>query len=179
VRLARLDTPFFSGSMRRHIRFFALTAALVLIAGYALLPRTPTLTIRNERGKVLARLACEDGRFVHRYVHSVHLSDVDEEYSIKPDGSLRLTATRFDTLGVGIPYDAEGGLSQDGNRFVLRMDRRYRSLPVRVSPLPGHGIVTGGRIYPLSDWIGPGELIVLEARYIPRIGVRTPRREDR
>ena len=165
--------------MRRPIRLFALAAVLVLIAGYALLPRTPTLTIRNERGRILARLACEDGRFVHRYVHSVHLSDVDEEYSIEPDGSLRLTATRFDTLGVGIPYDAEGGFSKDGNRFVLRMDRRYRSLPVRVSPIPGHVIVTGGRIFPLSEWVGPGELAVLEARNIPRIGIRTPRREDR
>lgn len=165
--------------MRRYILFFALTAALVLSAGYALLPRTPTLTIRNARGRVLARLACEDGTFVHRYVHSVHLSDVDEEYSIEPDGSLRLTATRFDTLGVGIPYDAEGGFSQEGDRFVLRMDRRYRSLPVRVSPLPGHMILTGGREYPLARWIAPGDLAILEARNIPRIGVRTSRREDR
>ena len=165
--------------MRRYILFFARTAALVLSAGYALLPRTPTLTIRNARGRVLARLACEDGTFVHRYVHSVHLSDVDEEYSIEPDGSLRLTATRFDTLGVGIPYDAEGGFSQEGDRFVLRMDRRYRSLPVRVSPLPGHMILTGGREYPLARWIAPGDLAILEARNIPRIGVRTSRREDR
>ena len=165
--------------MRRDFRFLALTAALVLYAGYAVLPRTPTLMIRNDRGRVLGRLACEDGTFVHRYVHSVHLSDVDEEYSIEPDGSLRLTATRFDTLGVGIPFDAEGGFSKEGNRFVLRMDRRYRSLPVRVSPIPGHVIITGGGTYPLSEWIGPGDLAVLEARNIPRIGIRTSRREDR
>ncbi len=165
--------------MRRYILFFALTTALVLSAGYALLPRTPTLMIRDARGRVLARLACEDGRFVHRYVHSVHLSDVDEEYSIDPDGSMRLTATRFDTLGVGIPYDAEGGFSQEGDRFVLRMDRRYSSLPVRVSPLPGHMILTGGREYPLARWIAPGDLAILEARNIPRLGVRISRREDR
>lgn len=108
----------------------------------------------------------------------MHLTDVDEEYSIEPDGSLRLTATRFDTLGVGIPYDAEGGFSLEGNRFVLRMDRRYRSLPIRVSPIPGHVVVAGGRVYPLSTWVAPEDLAILEARIIPRIGVLASRREN-
>ncbi len=169
--------------MKRTIRAIlpAAFAALALALGltYTALPRIPVLTIRNDGGKVVASLVCEDGKFIHRYVHSVHLSDVDEEYGIEADGSLRLTATRFDTLGVGIPYDAEGGFSMEGNRFVLRMDRRYRSLPVRVSPLPGHVILTGGREYPLARWIAPGDLAILEARLIPRIGIRGSRRAVR
>lgn len=164
--------------MRHHLRFWILAAALVVTAGLLLVPRTPALVIRNGRGETLARIICRDGTFIHRYVHSVHLSDVDEEYTIEGDGGLRLTATRFDTLGVGIPFDAEGGFSQEGNRFVLRMDRRYRSLPIRVSPIPGHVVVTGGRVYPLSTWIAPGDLAILEARMIPRIGVLASRREQ-
>ncbi|NLJ46791.1 MAG: DUF1850 domain-containing protein [Treponema sp.] len=165
--------------MKRTVRAVALAAVAGLAAVFAALPGTQVLEIRNERGRIVARLECEDGQFVHRYVHSVHLSDVDEDYTIEKDGSLRLTATRFDTLGVGIPYDAEGGFSQEGNRFVLRMDRTYRSLPVRVSPLPGHAILTGDREYPLSRWFAPGDLAILEVRRIPRIGIRSFRRADR
>lgn len=164
--------------MKRYLRFWILAAALAAAAGPLLIPRIPVLVIRNGQGKTLTRIVCRDGTFIHRYVHSVHLSDVDEEYTIEGDGSLRLTATRFDTLGVGIPYDAEGGFSQEGNRFVLRMDRRYRSLPIRVSPIPGHVVVAGGRVYPLSTWIAPEELAILEARMIPRIGVLASRREN-
>lgn len=164
--------------MRRHLRFWILAAALAAAAGSLLVPWIPVLVIRDGQEKTLARIVCRNGTFIHRYVHSVHLTDVDEEYSIEPDGSLRLTATRFDTLGVGIPYDAEGGFSLEGNRFVLRMDRRYRSLPIRVSPIPGHVVVAGGRVYPLSTWVAPEDLAILEARIIPRIGVLASRREN-
>lgn len=165
--------------MKRRLWFLIFAAVAAGAAVFLVLPKVSVLTIRDEGGRIRARLICEDGTFVHRFVHSVHLSDVDEEYTIEADGSLRLTATRFDTLGVGIPSDAEGGFSQEGNRFVLRMDRRYRSLPIRVSPLPGHVILTGGRVYPLSTWIAPEDLAILEARIIPRIGVLVSRREGR
>ena len=156
-----------------------LAAALTAAFGFLLVPGMPILDIQDMSGKTRAQIVCRDGTFVHRYVHSVHLSDVDEEYTIESGGILRLTATRFDTLGVGIPYDAEGGFSQDGNRFVLRMDRKYRSLPIRISPLPGHMIIAGGREYPLSRWIHPGDLAILKARFIPRIGILVFQREDR
>lgn len=142
-----------------------LWMAALGIAAYAAAPRVPVLVLRDESGQVRARIVCTDGRFVHRYVHSVHLSDVDEEYGIDPDNTLHLAATRFDTLGVGIPYDAEGGFSVEGNRFVLKMNRRFRSLPIRVSPLPGHMIIAGGREYPLTEWFAPEDLVTVEAKH--------------
>ncbi len=153
-------------------RAAAWTLGAAVLAGLALLlvlPRVPTLVLRDGRGAVVARIPCEGGGFVHRYVHSVHLSEVDEEYSIERNGILHLTASRFDTLGVGIPYDEECGFSLLDGRFELRMDRRYPSLPVRVSPLSGHAILTGGREYPLTDWFAPGDLVVLTARRLPRL----------
>ena len=179
MRLARTGTLFLSGSMKRIIWVFACVTAFAVAVGFLLFPGTPVLDIRNGQGELLARLVCKNGTFVHRYVHSVHLSDVDEEYSIEADGTLRLTASRFDTLGVGIPFDADGGFSLEGNRFVLRMDRRYRSLPIRVSPLPGHVVITGGREYALSSWVDKEELVILEAKYCPRLLVLFPRRGTR
>lgn len=155
--------------MRRTV-LVALAAMLFLSAALCLaLPRIPTLILENERGRTLARIPCADGTFVHRYVHSIHLRDVDEEYGIEPDGMLHLTASRFDTLGVGIPYDADEGFSLEKGRFLLKMDRRYRSLPIRVSPIPGHLIIAGGHLYALSDWFAPGDLVVLSARNLPRL----------
>lgn len=155
--------------MRRKTAYLFIIIVIAGLAVFACLPRFPVLILRNERGKTVARLLCEDGKFVHRYVHSVHLSDVDEEYRIEPDGTLRLLATRFDTLGVGIPYDAENGFTLLDGRFELKMDRCYRSLPIRMSPMPGHVILIGGRTYPLADWFVPGDLVVISANHLPRL----------
>ncbi|HSV56035.1 MAG TPA: DUF1850 domain-containing protein [Magnetospirillaceae bacterium] len=160
--------PFFNPVLRiLRLGIPALAAAAAIYA--ALLPRVTVLIIRDGRGAVLARLDLNDGRFVHRYVHSVNLTDVDEEYSVEKDGMLRLTAARFDTLGVGMPYEAEKGFSREGNRFVLRMDRSFRRIPLRVSPLPGHVVLAGGRAHPLDRWAKAGELVILEAGSIPRL----------
>jgi hypothetical protein len=156
----------------KRIRWILWVPVVVLaalgLAAYAGGPRVPTLVLRDEVGNVKARIECPEGRFVHRYVHSIHRSDVDEEYEIEQDGTLHLTATRFDTLGVGIPYDAGKGFSQEGGRFVLRLDRSFRSLPIRVSPLAGHLVIVGDKKYPFTEWFAPEDLVVVEAKLLRR-----------
>jgi len=155
--------------IRKNVWIAIIGVLPLMSAVYLFLPRVPTLILRNESGGIVVRIPCEDGRFTHRYVHSIHLTNVDEDFQIQANGTLLLTATKFDTLGVGIPYDADGGFSMEGNRFVLKMNRRYRSLPIRVSPMPGHLIITGGRNYPLTNWFVPEDLVVVEAKNLPRL----------
>jgi len=155
--------------IQKSVWITVLGFVVLLVAAYMFLPRTPTLMLKNERGEVAARIPCPDGRFTHRYVHSIRLRDVDEDFEIQKDGILLLVSTKFDTLGVGIPYDADGGFAMEGDRFVLKMERRYRRLPIRVSPMAGHLIIAGGRNYPFTNWFAPEDLVVVEAKNLPRL----------
>jgi len=143
-----------------------LRGAAVLLACAASMIRwvgpRPALRVRDEVGRVVATVAVPDG-FVLSYVHSIHLTPVDESFSIGEDGELRLERMLFDQLSTGMPSDEADGFSLVGGRFAVYPDRRLRRLELRVSPVPGHELRVGGRVRRLADWAAPGGLLVLES----------------
>ena len=58
-----------------------------------------------------------------------------------------------------MPNDAEGGFRLEDGRFVLALSRRFESIDVRVSPVPGHGIRLGETMLQFTDWAPAGSLI--------------------
>lgn len=122
----------------------------------------PALRISDQNGRTLARLPLEDGRFIHHFRHTIHLSPVDEYFRIER-GTLRLYELRYDTTSVGMPSDSELGFRIEGNRFVLKMDRTFKKIPLRVSVEPEHAIIADGTYYPLRNWADPMKGLVLTA----------------
>ncbi|MBN1243808.1 MAG: DUF1850 domain-containing protein [Spirochaetales bacterium] len=114
-------------------------------------------------GKIRTRLFLPDGRFAHVYVHSINLGRVDEEFAVEPNGVLRLERLRYDQMSSGMPSESEGSFALEDGRFVLTITRSFRELPVRVSPVAGHGIQTAEGFTAFADIFDTGELVTLVA----------------
>jgi hypothetical protein len=165
--------PHLRGFFRRQLRLRPWAAGtvgaillflLIAAAGFwsGRLRFEPALRISDQNGRFLARLPLSDGRFIHHYRHTIHLSPVDEYFRIER-GTLRLYELRYDTTSVGMPSDSELGFRIEGNRFVLKMDRTFKSIPLRVSVEPEHALIAGGIYYPLRNWADPMKGLVLTA----------------
>ncbi|HRY55262.1 MAG TPA: DUF1850 domain-containing protein [Spirochaetia bacterium] len=154
----------------RRAALFAGAVAALAAAALGSLPREPALLIRDGRGRAAAEIRLEDGRFSHVFLHSFHLTPVEERFVIERAGPfrarLRLYELRYRSSGVGMPEDAEGGYRLEEGYFVLSMDRSFDSIPVLVSIVPGHGIVAGDIYSPFRNWAGPEEGLRLSARMV-------------
>jgi len=130
----------------------------------------PELIVAEPNGRVLAAFRPRDGRFEHVFVHSVHLTPVEELFQIEPGekgkARLKLYELRYESSGVGMPADAEGGYKLEGGKFILTMNRSFDAIPLRVSIVPGHGIVVDGKLHPFTDWAAPESPLVLSARIV-------------
>ena len=148
-----------------------LTAAIVVVAAFFLfsvLPITSALRIEDGTGKTLKVLPLPDGKFVHHFTHSIHLSAVDEYFRVE-GGKLRLYELRYDTTSVGMPSDGELGYRLEGGRFVLGMDRVFGRISIRVAALAGHGIIAAGILIPFSGLMRPEGQVVISGTSVPLI----------
>lgn len=137
--------------------------------------REPELVLADGKGVPLAVFALPDGRFEHVFIHSVHQTPVEEKFRIElQDGAprLHLYELRYQSQGVGMPSDAEGGYRLEGGTFILAMDRSFERLPIMVSPVAGHGITIGGAPTPFVMYQSPGRPIALSARLTRHIRLR-------
>jgi hypothetical protein len=126
------------------------------------------LVISRPDGTELAVLPLPDGGFDHTFVHSFHLTPVRERFRAEADGKggaiLRLYELRYQSAGVGMPEGEELGYRLESGVFILKMDRSFVSIPLRVSILEGHGVEVDGRFRPFTDWAAPEEALVLSGR---------------
>jgi hypothetical protein len=149
----------------------AVAAAVVAaIAVLFLCLRVETrLLVSDGEGRRLATLVLPDGRFDHVFIHSFHLTPVEERFRIERAGlfraRLRLFELRYESLGVGMPEDAEGGFRLEDGKFVLQMDRSFDRIPILVSIVPGHGIVTAAGFRPFAEWTRLAGRITLEGSF--------------
>jgi hypothetical protein len=103
-------------------------------------------------GRLLAKLTIPDGFFTHHYIHSIHKTPVDEEFRIK-DHMLELYQLKFESYGVGMPTDEGDGFRLENGRFVLDLHRSFKQIDIRVSFIPGHGIIYSGVFHPFTQWV--------------------------
>ncbi len=122
----------------------------------------PAIMIFSGEGRKLASIPVMEEGFVHRYIHSIHKTPVDEEFVISGD-TLELVRVRYDTYGVGMPSDGGDAFRIEDNRFVVDMHRSFKKLDIRVSHLPGHGIVYDGSFHPFTEWATVESSITLKA----------------
>lgn len=95
----------------------------------------------EKQGQVIFEKILHDDKFRIVFVHSVEKTLVEECFRIDPDGSMVLYEARYSSYGAGLPSDAEGGFALENGRFVLKLERKFERITLRVSHIEGHGIV--------------------------------------
>ncbi len=153
---------------RLFMRRFKATACMIL-SGAALLSigdSAPRLWLYDE-GRQLVMSARTDS-FSVRFIHSINLSPVDEDFSLSSDGALVLVRERFDQFGTGMPTGEDDGVGMEDGRYVTRPLRRFPEIALRVLPVPGHILSIRERTTAFTRWAPAGGLLILRAK--PFIG---------
>ena len=109
----------------------ALCAAVLLVALDIL--SAPALFLQADGKKiVLARQIRDEVPFTIHFIHSVQKTPVEEFLTAHADGHFHLAGTRYQSHGVGLPFlSEEGTFRQEGDYFVLDMERDYKELSLR------------------------------------------------
>lgn len=128
---------------------------IAISIGYSI-EREKALVLTGGRDKSEHIIAVPGRTFVLGFIHSVHHTPVHEVIYICDDNTLALKELRFSTLGVGMPYGYEGGeLEAADGEFILRFERKFKSINMIISPIPKHTITIGHRTYPLLQFTEP------------------------
>lgn len=123
------------------------------------------LRISDREGRTLADIALEDNRFDILFIHSFHLTPVAERYIVDEDSGgrlvLHLFELEYESIGVGMPSEAELGFRLENGKFELSMDRRFACIPLMISIVPGHGLLVRGKFLPFTSWLPERSMLVL------------------
>jgi len=122
------------------------------------------LVLADSQGRIRASLALPDGRFSHVFVHSINLSLVEERFRVGEADQLLLGAVAYADTSSGMPSEAEGGFRLVDGRFILDLAREFSQLPIRVSPVPGHGIQTAESFFAFTDFFETGDLVLVRVK---------------
>ncbi|WP_345967180.1 DUF1850 domain-containing protein [Pseudothermotoga sp.] len=95
----------------------------------------------EKQGEVIFEKRLEEPFFSLVFIHSVERTKVEERFRIEPNGEMLLYECRYSSYGAGLPSDIGGGFALEDGEFVLKLDRRFERITLRVSHIDGHGIV--------------------------------------
>ena len=139
----------------------ALAAAAVLVAFDILSPSALFLQADGQK-TVLVRQLRDEVPLTVRFIHSVQKTPVEEFLAAYADGHFHLTGTRYQSHGVGLPFlPEEGTFRQEGDYFVLDMDRDYPALSLRTGVGTQLTIEAGGTRVPAYEMYPVGTRIDL------------------
>ena len=139
----------------------ALCAAVLLVAFDIL--SAPALFLQVDGKKiVLARQIRDEVPVTIRFIHSVQKTPVEEFLTAHADGHFHLSGTRYQSHGVGLPFlPEEGAFRQEGEYFILDMERDYAELGLRTGVGTELTITVGDQIIPAYEMYPVGTRIDL------------------
>ena len=139
----------------------ALCAAVALVAFDIL--SAPALFLQADGAKiVLVRQIRDAVPVTIHFIHSVQKTPVEEFLTAHADGHFHLTGTRYQSHGVGLPFlPGEGTFRQEGDYFVLDMDRDYPALSLRTGVGTELTIMAGDQTIPAYEMYPVGTRIDL------------------
>ena len=139
----------------------ALCAAVLLVAFDIL--SAPALFLQADGKKiVLARQIRDEVPVTIRFIHSVQKTPVEEFLTAHADGHFRLSGTRYQSHGVGLPFlPEEGAFRQEGEYFILDMDRDYSEMSLRTGVGTELTITAGEQVIPAYEMYPVGTRIDL------------------
>ena len=139
----------------------ALCAAVLLVALDIL--SAPALFLQADGKKiVLARQIRDEVPVTIRFIHSVQKTPVEEFLTAHADGHFHLSGTRYQSHGVGLPFlPEEGAFRQEGEYFILDMERDYSEMSLRTGVGTELTITVGDQIIPAYEMYPVGTRIDL------------------
>ncbi|WP_336511083.1 DUF1850 domain-containing protein [Bhargavaea massiliensis] len=112
--------------MRKAIGVAVIAAVLAAVMYMPVIDAFVFAEARSETPAIHYIRQSDGDRFVIRYTHSIHLSDVIETYEVTKDGKIRLLKMEYEDLAIGMPGHAEEGetfTAEDG-RYTLEFENR-------------------------------------------------------
>ncbi|MFZ5652061.1 MAG: DUF1850 domain-containing protein [Bacillota bacterium] len=139
---------------------------LLLITALLFLVKLPFLILADGHGKTVITLPLAWKKdFSLYYMHSVHKTPVWENFFVDQGNRLVLTSTRFQSLGVGVPFlPGEGELVFENGKIILKgLDRSFSEINLMLTPVAEQALLRRNKSYYLNDYFGPGDLIRIRA----------------
>ena len=139
----------------------ALAVAVFLVAFDIL--SAPALFLRaGDDMIVLVRQIRDEVPVTIHFIHSVQKTPVEEFLTAHADGHFHLSGTRYQSHGVGLPFlPEEGAFRQEGDCFVLAMERDYKELSLRTGVGTELTITVGEQVIPVYEMYPVGTRIDL------------------
>ncbi|WP_173917061.1 DUF1850 domain-containing protein [Halobacillus sp. Marseille-Q1614] len=107
----------------------------------------------------------EGDHFQLTFTHSVHLSDVIEEYKLKNDRLYPVQLIYEDTA-VGMPSNGQEGETftvKDGKYYITELQGFHESITLSVGQVrANHTILYNDESYLLKDFVGAGSVIKIK-----------------
>ncbi|HVH95631.1 MAG TPA: DUF1850 domain-containing protein, partial [Bacillus sp. (in: firmicutes)] len=135
---------------RNHLHKYLLALfILVLISVFLFIPNKDALVFQYQNsGKVLAYFPLSEGdSFQMKYIHSIHLSDVVESYTVTKGNEIKQIELMYEDFAIGMPENASDGETFeqiDGKYFLKNMDKRFPSFDLRIGKVrANHTLVVG------------------------------------
>lgn len=99
------------------------------------------------------------------YIHSVQKTPIEEYLKIERSGKIRLYETHYQSFGVGLPFlEEEGEFHQEGNIFVLKMNREFKDLALGVGKDTELTLEIDDTVLPLYKMIKAGQRVTIAVR---------------
>ncbi|EMR05229.1 hypothetical protein C772_02805 [Bhargavaea cecembensis DSE10] len=152
-------------------KVFIAAMLITAVAGAMTVPISDAFVFtetRSENPAIHYIRQTENDRFLIRYTHSIHLSDVVETYEVTGDRQIRLVRMEYEDLAIGMPGHAEEGetfTAEDG-RYTLEYENRVLdSFVLFVADIDSDlEFLYGGRGYDLKKLLERGSSYRFEFR---------------
>lgn len=126
--------------------------------------RTALVFYKQNTSQIVAYLPIEEGNsFQIIFTHSIHLTDVVEEYEVLSDHSIKQNEIIYEHYGIGMPAnDADGGtlVYEDGKIHIKDMNRVFPYINLRnAKEVPKYRLVWGETLEHIAwfkDYFEPG-----------------------
>lgn len=120
----------------------------------------PCLFIRTASKELLAQPVFLNVDLKSTYIHSVQKTPVAELFKVGMDGKIRLYETRYMSYGVGLPFlISEGDFSQEGDEFVLKMNREFENIVIRTGGDTEQTLFVNDKELPIYVLLPAGERV--------------------
>ena len=152
-------------------RFFMKTIlfiSLISIIIIGFVPLFPSLVIYegDQREIVYHTDINQSSTFSIRYIHSIHLTPVEEDYQINDHLQIVLNRLSFDTYSVGMPSGLNDGEElelSDGKMIITKMDRTFPYIDLRVGQvISDHTLMIKNKKIKLGDIAKPGSVVRIQ-----------------
>ena len=145
--------------MKKRLKLLFLLLSILLALGSILL--TPCFAVYGGGRCLMVMSLTSSLPLEISYIHSVQKTPVYENIIVSTKG-FDLVSTRYQSFGVGSPFLAsEGEFHQEGDFFIMKMSRHFKSLSLRTGVGTKHTITVRNKVCRLYEQLFPGEKVDL------------------